>query len=319
MNRIDRLSGILIQLQARPIVKAQQIANRFEVSLRTVYRDIRALCEAGVPICGDAGIGYSLMEGYRLSPLMFTKEEALAFTTAEKIIEQLTDANNSSYFCSGMDKIRAVLRNSDKNDLAHFDERIKVYRNARFPEHKTPNLLQTILKSIDEQRAVKMQYYTPSREESTERLVEAVGVSYSYPHWYLSAYCHLRKTYRQFRLDRVEDIIPTSIEITKKHPPLKELFADIDTSACLTKVVLQTDTATNQLMGDQKYYFGLIEETEIHKGIWKQTYMCYSLDTMTRWLIGYFDTVETVEPQVLQDNLQEKIKQINKKNGSTSE
>src|SRR5258708_1169641 len=90
MNRIDRRTASLIQLQSRKIVKAQDIADRFKISLRTVYRDIRTLEEAGVPILGEAGIGYSIMDSYRLPPVMFTKEEATAFLTAEKLIEKFT-------------------------------------------------------------------------------------------------------------------------------------------------------------------------------------------------------------------------------------
>lgn len=91
MNRIDRLSAILIQLQSRTQLKAQQIADRFEISLRTVYRDIRALEEAGIPIVGNPGVGYSLIEGFKLPPLMFTHEEALSFLIAEKLVNELTD------------------------------------------------------------------------------------------------------------------------------------------------------------------------------------------------------------------------------------
>ena len=78
------------------------MAQRFGVSLRTIYRDMHTLTEAGVPICGDSGIGYSLVDGYKLPSLMFTKEEAMAFLTAEKIIEQITDTQNSKYFRQGL-------------------------------------------------------------------------------------------------------------------------------------------------------------------------------------------------------------------------
>lgn len=82
MNLIDRLSAILVQLQSRSQIKAQQIADRFEISLRTIYRDIRALEEAGIPIVGNPDIGYSLVDGYKQPPLMFTQTEAFADTAA---------------------------------------------------------------------------------------------------------------------------------------------------------------------------------------------------------------------------------------------
>ncbi|MCR6722437.1 MAG: HTH domain-containing protein [Chitinophagaceae bacterium] len=84
MNRVDRLHAILVHLQSKKRVTAQEIADRFELSLRTVYRDIKALDEAGVPIIGEAGIGYSVMEGYRLPPILFTKRRSIVFIAGSK-------------------------------------------------------------------------------------------------------------------------------------------------------------------------------------------------------------------------------------------
>ena len=108
MNRIDRISAKLIQLQSHSLVKAQQISERFNISIRTVYRDIRTLEEAGIPIIGNPGIGYSLAEGFKLSPLMFTQKEALSFLIAEKLVHELTDSNSNEHYKSGIEKIRSV-------------------------------------------------------------------------------------------------------------------------------------------------------------------------------------------------------------------
>src|SRR5882762_2366702 len=117
MNRIDRISAILIQLQSRRVTKAQDIADRFAISLRTVYRDVKALEEAGIPIIGEAGVGYSIMDGYRLPPVMFTQEEAIAFLTAEKFVEKLTDASTTEHHKSAMYKVRAILKTTEKDML----------------------------------------------------------------------------------------------------------------------------------------------------------------------------------------------------------
>src|ERR1700710_1010899 len=129
MNRIDRISAILIQLQSRRVVKAADIAERFTISLRTVYRDIKTLEQAGIPLIGEAGVGYSIMDGFRLPPVMFTKEEAAAFLTAEKFVEKLTDASTMANHKSAMYKIRAILRTSEKDLLEDIDGNIEVFKS----------------------------------------------------------------------------------------------------------------------------------------------------------------------------------------------
>src|SRR5690606_12965441 len=105
MNRIDRLTAILVQLQSKKVVTAQEIANRFEISLRTVYRDVRALEDAGVPIGAEAGKGYFIMEGYHLPPVMFTQQEANALVLGAKLIEGQTDVSIKKNFTEAMLKI----------------------------------------------------------------------------------------------------------------------------------------------------------------------------------------------------------------------
>src|SRR5678816_2613752 len=117
MNRIDRLAAILIQLQSRPLVKAQDIATKFSISLRTVYRDVKALEESGVPVIGEAGSGYTIMEGYRLPPVMFTQEEASALLLGAKLAEYLSDESIKKHFNAALFKIKAVLRTSDKEHM----------------------------------------------------------------------------------------------------------------------------------------------------------------------------------------------------------
>ncbi len=190
MNRLDRISAILVRLQSRAVVTAGHLAECFGVSVRTVYRDIRTLEEAGVPICGDAGVGYSLVDGYRLPPLMFTQEEALAFLTAEKFIEQLTDSHNSRHFRLGMDKIRAVMRGVDTNELADLGDSITVYRSRRVPEEKAPGVLQAILRSVNDGEILQINY-TNADGDVSRREIEAVGITFSAPFWYLTAWCGL--------------------------------------------------------------------------------------------------------------------------------
>src|ERR1700749_240021 len=172
MNRIDRISAILIQLQSRRVVKANDIAQRFNISLRTVYRDVKTLEEAGIPIIGEAGVGYSLMDGYRLPPVMFTREEATAFLTAEKFVEKLTDKSTRTSHRSAMDKIRAILKTAEKDLLEDMDGKIMVFKNMHHPEVPDSVYFQTFLNAIDKIAFLMIEYFAHHSQETPRREVE---------------------------------------------------------------------------------------------------------------------------------------------------
>jgi predicted DNA-binding transcriptional regulator YafY len=133
MNRFDRIMAILIQLQAKRVVSGPALAAQFGVSLRTIYRDLRTLELAGVPLFGEVGVGYSLAEGYRLPPVIFTREEAAALLTAEKLAAQLTDAATAQRSGAAMDKLRAVLRRPDRDYLETLAPHIQVVGRVAAP------------------------------------------------------------------------------------------------------------------------------------------------------------------------------------------
>ncbi|MBC8010315.1 MAG: HTH domain-containing protein, partial [Burkholderiales bacterium] len=109
MNRTDRLVAIVLHLQGRRVVRAEDLAGRFAVSLRTIYRDMAALGEGGVPIAGEAGVGYSLVKGYHLPPVMLTADEAGALFLGGALVREFTDDSLRAPSLSALDKLRAVL------------------------------------------------------------------------------------------------------------------------------------------------------------------------------------------------------------------
>ena len=178
MNRIDRISAILIQLQSRKTVRAQDIADRFNISLRTVYRDVRTLEEAGIPLIGEAGVGYSIVDGYRLPPVMFTRDEAAAFLTAEKMVNKLTDADNSASYSSAMYKIRSVLKSAEKDYLESIEQNIEVlkFRGHNAQRAVPQNQLQIILQAVATKQVLRLVYKRPWGESVETRDIEPVGV-----------------------------------------------------------------------------------------------------------------------------------------------
>lgn len=306
MNRIDRISAILIQLQSRRVVKAQSIADRFDISLRTVYRDMRTLEEAGVPIIGEAGQGYSLADGYRLPPIAFTIEEATAFITAEKLVETLTDEVNGSNYRSAMYKVRAVLRNADKDYLQAMDSRIEVLKARRAPHLQADlNPLQLILKAIAIKQVIRLSYFSFYRQEHTKRCVEPLGVFFMDNYWHLIAFCRVKHDYRDFRFDRMLDVQLTNEPFTTTHPTLKEYLDTVYEERKLRKVVLQVETHAALHLGEQKYYHGFIDQVEKNGGV-EITFLTLSLEGFARWFMMYADYAQIIEPE----DLRQRVKTI---------
>jgi len=303
MNRIDRISAILIQLQSRRVVKAQAIADRFGISLRTVYRDMSTLEEAGVPIIGEAGVGYSLADGYRLPPIAFTIEEATAFITAEKLVESLTDEVNGGNYKSAMYKVRAVLRNADKDYLAGMDSRIEVLK-AKRPPHMQADLnpLQLILKAIAENKVLSLDYFSYYRQVNTQRCVEPVGVFYLDNYWHLIGWCKQKQDYRDFRFDRMLNVQLTNEVVTTKHPALKDYLAGIYKERNLQRVVLLIEKEASLYLGEQKFYHGYIGETE-KDGQVEMSFLTIAFEGFARWYMTFGDYAQIIEPDALRERV----------------
>ena len=313
MNRIDRISAILIQLQTRRVIKAQDIADRFDISLRTVYRDIRSLEEAGVPIIGEAGIGYSLVEGYRLPPVMFTRDEASAFLTAEKLVAQLTDTSTSADYSSAMYKIKAVLKSSEKEYLEDIESSIAVLKTKRQENSALElNLIQTTLKSIAEKRAMIINYFTHYKQESNERCVEPIGVFFLDTYWHLIAFCRLRNDYRDFRLDRISDLRLSNELFSRQHPPLKEYLQFSCQEKNLHEVVIRVSKKWHTYLDNQKYYNGFISEGKYGDEI-EMTFMTSSIPGFARWYMMFGDEAYIKKPEILVETVRSMLSKISKR------
>ncbi len=313
MNRIDRVTAILIQLQSKKVVKAQDIACRFNISLRTVYRDVKTLEEAGIPIIGEAGVGYSIMEGYRLPPVMFTKEEATAFLTAEKLIEKLTDASTEESYKSAMYKVRAVLRSTEKDLLENIDGHIEVVKNRIQANIKTTlSPLQPILKSISSKNVLFIQYVSVGTPSYTERNIEPVGIFYMGNYWYLIAFCRLRNDYRNFRTDRMTKITITDEKFNKEHPSLKSYLQEVAAEKELHTVIMRVNKEVVKHLNEQKFYNGFVSEREAGDKI-EMTFLTSSLEGFARWFMMFGDQAEILTPIPLKERIKELACAISKK------
>jgi predicted DNA-binding transcriptional regulator YafY len=303
MNRIDRISAILIQLQSRRVVKAADIAERFNISLRTVYRDVRTLEEAGIPLIGEAGVGYSIMDGYRLPPVMFTREEATAFLTAEKFVKKLTDTSTSAHHKSAMYKVRAILKTAEKDLLENMDGNIEVFKGHRQLVIADNDHIQTILNSIACKQILSISYFAHHSQENTTREIEPVGIFYLESYWHLIAFCRLRNDYRDFRIDRIKNLQVSEQKFTSQHPTLKAYIAQTAKEKHLETVIIKVDKEMYVHLNHQKYYSGFVSEKEID-GQFEMTFLSSSLEGFARWYMMFGDKAEITQPQSLRERVQ---------------
>jgi len=313
MNRIDRLTAILVQLQSKRVVKAQEIADKFSLSLRTVYRDIKALDEAGVPVIGEAGVGYSIMEGYRLPPVMFTKEEATAFLTAEKLVEKLTDDSTKKNYGTAMLKVKAVLRLTEKDYLEDMEQHIEVIGNRYVPKRTNDTIhLQNVLQSIAQKNVLQMDYFANHNQQHSKRDVEPVGIYYLGEKWYLVAYCRLRKDYRTFKFSSINKLLVSDEHFKQQHPSLKSFLSKESKEKNLQTVILLIDKHIIPYFGDQKYYNGFVSQKEVGDKI-EMTFLTASLNGFARWYLLFGDHATIVSPRKLTDLVKETLASIGKK------
>jgi predicted DNA-binding transcriptional regulator YafY len=311
MNRLDRLTAILTQIQSKRWIKAHEIASRFDITVRTVYRDIRALEEAGVPIISEAGKGYTLVEGYRLPPVMFTREEAISFIVAEKLIENITDKESGKHFTSALFKIKSVLRSSEKDTLDQISPQVEVINRFTPPPEKD-SILHTILSCLSAKQVISIEYVSFEKGEVTDRFVEPVGIYYSFEQWYLIGWCRLRKGYRTFRIDRIKHTKILEETFDTPHPSLKAYLEKVKQEQNLTKVVLKVDHAVMKYFEIQKYNWGFVMEKDCGEYM-ELTFMTSSLDGFARWTLMMGDYMQVVEPAVLKSLIKDLLEKITSK------
>ncbi|KAA2224337.1 helix-turn-helix transcriptional regulator [Chryseobacterium sediminis] len=302
LKKLDRVTAILTQLQSKPVVRAQDLAEKFDVSIRTIYRDVKTLENAGIPIVGEAGNGYSLMDGYKLPPIMFTKEEVLSFITAEKLMQKFSHQSLGSHYQAAMEKVRSVLRNSDKNLIQNIEKQIDVFSFHTDSGDSLKNVIPIILESIADKTQLNIRYQTVDGRVDN-RTIETVGMFFEFNFWYIMAFCTLRKDFRQFRIDRI-------LEISKTLNPFLQEYGQVNdyrkkSNGNKVKAKLLVDKKIMSHLVNSKKYYGLTEEVETEHGVELTFETEWISDGFPRWLITFADYATVLEPESLRTRLNE--------------
>ncbi len=291
--------AIVVRLQGRRVVRAEDLAAHFEISVRTVYRDIAALGEAGIPIMAEPGVGYGLVKGYHLPPVMFTGEEASALFMGGKLVEKLTDASLWKQMESALLKIRSVLPRDRQDYIDRLDRSTAVVtRGSSEIPRLTSEAIIPIQRALAERRVLAMDYQGGQRRDLTTRQVEPLGLVYYGDNWHLIAYCRLRRDVRDFRTDRICKL-QLQNELFSGH-------ADFSLKRYLEAAAQDGKFESAQVRFEPKamervrreWFCRLVEERAESEGV-VVTLLAYSLEWLAGWVFSFGSTAEVLAPEEL--------------------
>jgi len=310
MNRTDRLVAMVLFLQGRRVVRASELARHFEVTERTIYRDIAALGEAGVPITGEAGVGYCLMKGYQLPPVMFTVEEATAFFVGGALVEKFTDASLQGPMSSALEKLRAVLPRDRQDHVEKLVSRTVVRgRVGKGAELAGQKWFLTVQQGVVMRRVLRMIYRGLERDEEVQRDVEPLGVVFYGGGWTLVAWCRLRVGLRHFRIDRIRrlEMLPVAFEPREDFSLVEHMSRAAAGEDSLPVRVWFHDRA--QERAQRESYATLIEQQRRNGGA-EYTLYTYSVEWTAEWLLSFGDRAEAVSPPRLRELMREAAERV---------
>lgn len=296
MNRIDRLFGILLRLQRHRRIRAIDLARHFEVSERTIYRDIAALCAIGVPIISLPNTGYELPAGFSLPPLFFTIGEARALAVALQLLLAQTTGATSQDAASAGTKIAAILPRDMRQHVDQLAEIVRFYAIEQRFDLEDPRLA-LIRHAISERRVLALRYQSYRTETALDREVEPETLTYHQGCWYLGGYCRLRQGPRSFRLDRIDALSIGDQQFTARTPspaPAEPIIVRIRFAAHVLRWVRE------------RQHFGYLDDQPAHV----LRYAVTDPNEMLPWLLSWGASAEVIEPAALREQVRQEAQRL---------
>lgn len=293
MNRIDRLFAILLVLQRRHRVRAEDLARHFEVSKRTIYRDLLALSESGVPIAAIPHVGFELLDGFSLPPLIFTPAEASALFWGAQLLATQARGQLPAQAAQALDKIAAILPRPTREQVDQHTQAIHCYLDGTRFDSDDPRLA-LLRRAVIERRVIRLRYHSYSQNQATERVIEPQQLVYSDRRWYVTGYCRTRRATRSFRLERIEDLHLLDETFTSRAPD-PPVPASVDVRVRFAPHVLRW-------VREGQHYGFVAEEATREDGA-VMLYRVHSTDELHRWLLSWGAAAEVIEPASLRDRI----------------
>lgn len=305
MNRTDRLLAIILELQAKGVQRAEDLAATFEVHKRSIYRDIQALLESGVPIISEPGKGYTIMEGYFLPPVRFSPDEAIILLLGCDVMAQNFDDQYRAAAQSAASKISAVIPPPLRDDVTSLQQSI------RFIEFGTvlSEVLIQIRRAVLAHQTVCFDYQakTSSDPSPTQREVDPYGLVHWHKNWYMMGFDHARRDTRIFRLERIEHLVITQHRFVRPaHFNLGERPEDDPPRNVTVRLLFSPEIAR---WAKEERPFFWVSDTEAPDGLVMELLVRQTQDVL-QWVLGWGSRVRVLEPESLRQMVMEEARRV---------
>ena len=295
--KIDRLIGILSILLQEEQITAPELARRFEVSRRTINRDIEDLCNAGIPISTTQGFGggIRIMDGYKMDRTILTSKDMQMILAG---LRSLDSVSGSKYYSQLMEKVQAGSANMISGSESILIDLASWYKDSLSQK------IELIQSAIEDRKVISFHYYSPSGESI--RKIEPYYLIFKWSSWYVWGWCELRKNFRIFKLNRMDDLEQTTVNVIKKDVPLPNLSTErVFTDEIHVKALFEADVKWRLV---EEFGPNCFIEQENGRLLFEENYT--SFEHLQRWILSFGDKVEVLQPTALKQSILEKAKRI---------
>ena len=310
MKRFDRLIAILLQLQTSRLLRAADIADRYGVSERTIYRDMRSLEAAGVPLLAEAGLGYSLDRSYHLPSVHFNPDEAIALLIGVKSMQSHMPGLHGDRAQSAMGKLHSVMSDEQRQTLSQLDQRIAVNGNPRTAATDQSSWYDTVQHALRTRRTAATRYRANHNGVTSERVIEPVGLCHYSGHWHLIDWCQLREAMRDFRLDRILEWQTGSSPCpARPDASLQDYLQKTYFDGEVAQVEIGFARHMAHVVGDARHYHGYVrsafnEDEEV------MTFLTSNREFLGRWLLQFTNIVRVIGDDAMQATIRSLLAEL---------
>lgn len=302
MNRLSRIVSIMIDLMNHKVVGTNYLANKYEVSTRTIYRDIELLTFSGIPILSERGKsgGFSIIEGFKIDKRILTETEFSIILRGLQTLIHHEDKEAQVVY----DKIISIIENTKKEKIIQHSNDVVIDITPFEGQKQISDYYHQIHSAIEKRNLVKITYHSVGKGIST-RIIEPLTLIFKEANWYVYAFCQKKQDYRYFKLTRIQGIEVLANHFNEREIPVEEISNSFNDGEKV-EIVLQTDKEFSWQIQDN-YQVTKVEE--------KDDFVFVTLTyPLSHWvyaaILSFGDRVVVVSPETIKNNILAKINKM---------